>query len=629
MSNITYFKDKLTEQKQRGYIIASEYGGPIDVASWVLYKENLDNLPNTYAGKYVYVYEDNEIWMNDGTTWVQWTNHHTTNPRTNGKDTPDFKLLFYQHTENSPISEIVEAVNLQAEITIEARLFVKPEQTPFWIQVADVSGNPKGFGTSTQVGYPSKISFRWFLNNRQNEIKDSSAFLLGKRSERSKINTKKVYTLSTDTYESGNLICIAYYDGKAIASSKLAYKNNLKDATDAKRGMLYLTSKTPQLQRGYVMSSEVGGSIDATSSVNNTDDLSGFTNNYPGKLVYSYSEFEDSTVTDPANSAKAKKYIDGYKYFALNQGALYPSSNSTPEERIQFVKDSFTKEHNGTIRGGQYVPFGGLKFDNNVELKWEITGEHYSKEDSQRNGIYGTINTGDVDGPEHGGDLLPRDIPERHRRGYSCHYESHMYLTINGIETEIPPVSLSNVNASDAEIRASLEAFNTNVDSIGCVYYRWTVYKPTSGEYYDPTDYDSGKVPTTGEDSNRTAWIRDVDYDIKNGEVVNIGSSSFDFESNTYKSGTVTKDGQSLEAIFTNDYDDVDFIYIKCTAFFKDENGEIKSIETKQYPLKVAAEHLVIVLPDGAGSSSGIKDINPGEGTFVIDGGPAATVSED
>lgn len=629
MSNITYFKENLTEQKQRGYIIASEYGGPIDVASWVLYKENLYSLPNTYAGKYAYVYEDNEIWMNDGTSWIQWTNHHSTNPRTNGKNTPDFKLLFYQYTENSPISELVEAANLQAEIIIEARLFVKPEQTPFWIQVADVNGFPKEFGTNTQVGYPSKISFRWFLNNSQNEIKDTSAFLLGKGSERSKINTKKVYTLSTDTYESGNLICVAYYDGKAIASGKLPYKNNLKDTTDIKRGMLYLTSKTPQLQRGYVMSSEVGGSIDATSSVNNTNDLRGFTNNYPGKLVYSYSEFEDSTVTDPENSAKAKKYIDGYKYFALNQGALFPSSNSTPEERIQFVKDSFTKEFNGSVRGGQYVPFGDLKFDNNVDLKWEITGEHYSKEDSQRNGIYGTINTGDVDGPDYGGDLLPREIPERHKRGYSCHYESHMFLTINGIETEIPSVSLSNVNASDAEIRASLESFNTNVDSIGCVYYRWTVYKPEDIEYYDSSDYDTDKVPISGkEDPNRTVWIRDVDYDIKNGEVVNIGSSSFDFDSDTYKPGTVTKDGQSLEAIFTNDYDDVDFIYIKCTAFFKDENGEIKSIETKRYPLKVAAEHLVIVLPDGAGSSSGIKDINPGEGTFVIDGGPTATVED-
>ena len=642
-SNITYFKDKLTDQKQRGYIIASEYGGPIDVASWVLYKENLYSLPNTYAGKYVYVYEDNEIWMYDGTTWVQWTNHHTTNPRTNGKNTPDFKLLFYQGRENTPISELVEVPELQSISTIEARLFVKPEQTPFWIQVANVNWDPKGYGEYTQFKYPSKISFRWFLNNRQNEIQDPAAFIqLWKNGERSKIVTKNVYSLSSTAYESGNLICIAYYDGKAVASGKFSYKNTLKDSTDVKRGMLYLTPKSPQLQRGYVMSSEVGGSIDATSSVNNTDDLRGFTNNYPGKLVYSYSGFEDTTATDPGTIAPMK-HADGYKYFALNQGALYPSSDSTPEERIKFVKDSLSYEgKDGKERGGQYVPFGCLKFDNNVDLKFEITGEHYSKDGSQRNGLYGsTINTGDVEGPDHGGDLLPEDIPERHKRGYSCHYEAHMYLTINDITTEIPPVKADNVNASDAEIRTRLEEFNNDTalapstdDSsigIGCVYYRWTVYKPTDHEYYDPTDYDSGRVPIPGEgkeDPNRTAWIRDVDYEIKNGEVVNIGSSSFDFESNTYKPGIVTKDGQDLEAIFTNDYDDVETIIIKCTAFFKDENGEIKSIDSQPNYLKVTAEHLVIVLPDGAGSSSGIKDINPGEGEFVIDGGPSATIED-
>ena len=62
MANLTYYTS-LTEQKQRGYIVANEYGGPLDIGSWVELKANLQYLPNQYEGKYAFVFEENEFYV--------------------------------------------------------------------------------------------------------------------------------------------------------------------------------------------------------------------------------------------------------------------------------------------------------------------------------------------------------------------------------------------------------------------------------------------------------------------------------------------------------------------------------------------------------------------------------------
>lgn len=603
MAKISYFNENLTEQNQRGFIIANEYGGPIDVASWVLYHDNLYKLPNSYEGKYVYVYEDNEIWFKNGPTdedWVLLTNNHRiwTNGEIVSQDEDiKFKLLFYQFPSNSHIESINEtSTSVGTAKNIEARLFVKPEGFNDWIQF---NNEIQTIHTGQSIDYPSKFSLRWFLNNRGNEVSSLASNNL--------ISTEQIYETSgfkeavlSGNYSSVHLICIAYYDGYPIASSKLWIYGN-KDATDVKRGMLYLTSKTPQLQRGFIMSSEEGGSVDATSTVNSTSDLDEFTNNYLGKLVYSYSSFTDYSVTNPSNKAP-KTYVDGYCYNANDKAAWYPKTSLSQEEKVIEIKEKTQ---------GRYVPIGGMDLTNDIQTRWELTGKNYAA-------IKSIVNDDD---------LGASDIPERHRRGYDIYYESHMYITINGIETEIPVVA----NKND---------LMTSNHSVGAVWYQWTINKPLGSEYYDPSDYEPGEdgmSPTSGADANRTVWIRDLDYKIdSNDTVVGLNDETFTHEffktgpyTGTDTNGVVTRDGQKLECIYTNDYDDDDVVEIFCTAYFKDENGNIKSKQSPSLFISVDNEHLVYVYPDTKqGSQSGIKDITPDVGTFIIHGAPNSTTAD-
>ena len=602
MAVIPYLKSN-TEQKQRGFIIANEYGGPIDVASWVLYHENLEHLPNTYEGKYVYVYEDNEIFFNNGTEWVQWTNKHRV---AQDKTTPDFKLLFYVFPSNTPIQVVNDASSshiqkleetsssVRTGKPIEARLFVKPEGFSEWIQF-----NNETKHTGQQIDYPSKLTLRWFLNNRGNEV---TSLATGNLMQTLQLYDQSGFkeAVSQGNYSSDHLICVAYYDGFPIASSKLWICGN-KDATDVKRGMLYLTSKTPQLQRGFIMSSEEGGGVDATSTVNSTSDLREFTNNYLGKLVYSYSSFTDFTVSDPRNKAP-KTYVDGYTYYANDKASWYPKTSLSQEEKIIEIKEKSQ---------GRYVPIGGLDMRNEIQTRWEITGKNY----------------GPIKSIVNDDDLGASDIPERHRRGYDIHYESHMYIAINGVETEIPVVDTKDkLMASD--------------HSVGAVWYQWTVKKPLGAEYYDPGDYEPGSggmTPSSGADYNRTVWIRDLDYKIdNNGNVVGINGERFThdfFKTGPYTGsstgGIVTRDGQSLECLYTNDYDDDDIVEIWCTAYFKDESGSIRTKQSPTLIVSVDNEHLVYVYPESKqGSQSGIKDITPDVGTFIIHGAPTSTTAD-
>lgn len=595
MAVISYLK-KNTEQKQRGFIIANEYGGPIDVASWVLYHENLNNLPNTYEGKYVYVYEDNEIWYHNGTSWVLWTNNHRV-AQDKPKSTPDFKLLFYQYPSNTPIDSVNEnSTSVRTAKNIEVRIFVKPEGFNDWIQFNNETST---IHTGQSIDYPSKLTLRWFLNNRGNEV---TSLASGNLISTSQLHEQSGFkeAVVAGNYSSSHLICVAYYNGDPIASSKLWFYGN-KDATDVKRGMLYLTSKTPQLQRGFIMSSEEGGSVDATSTVNNTNDLREFTNNYLGKLVYSYSSFTDSTVTNPSTKAP-KTYVDGYTYYANDKASWFPKTSLTQEEKIIEVKQKTQ---------GRYVPIGGIDMRNDLLTRWELTGKNYAA-------IKSIVNSDD---------LGASDIPERHRRGYDIYYESHMYITINGIETEIPVVANKN----------DLMASN---HSVGAVWYQWTIKKPLGAEYYDPGDYEPGSggmTPSTGADPNRTVWIRDLDYKINNNDtVVGLNGETFTHEffktcpyTGTTTNGIVTRDGQKLECIYTNDYDDDDIVEIYCTAYFKDENGNIKTKQSPTLIVSVDNEHLVYVYPENKqGSQSGIKDITPDVGTFIIHGAPNSTTAD-
>jgi hypothetical protein len=95
------------------------------------------------------------------------------------------------------------------------------------------------------------------------------------------------------------------------------------------------------LQRGFLMANEQGGGVDATTSVNSTADLDNFTNNYLGKMVYSYQD-------------------DEYMYYASNEGARYTETNVSKEDKVKIERNkkiilSTTKS------AGAGEDIGGLK----------------------------------------------------------------------------------------------------------------------------------------------------------------------------------------------------------------------------------------------------------------------------
>ena len=79
MAQLKYLDKIRTQQKQKGFYVANNNGGPLDVTSWVLYRDNLDLVPNKYVGKRVYVLSDDEEYYFNGTSWIQLTNPQKVN----------------------------------------------------------------------------------------------------------------------------------------------------------------------------------------------------------------------------------------------------------------------------------------------------------------------------------------------------------------------------------------------------------------------------------------------------------------------------------------------------------------------------------------------------------------------
>lgn len=259
------------QQKQRGFIITNEYGGPLDVGSWTEYIAGLNYLPNKFIGKLVYVYETNSLYVyNNQSRWERVNDNISTND-----------VLSVVISDNKYKQDKARSTYFTNSDSFFARAFVTVPRT----------ANHTSF--KYEIPIDNNIySYKFFHNNDKELLYDGGSYYIN--------DTKE----NLDKNHTGVIEGVVYIAGKEVYRERFPYKiennNNgyhIPEPTDAPEKETVLpflindqkNGNTGMLQRGMIVSSTDGGLLDAMTAVDDVENASGI-NDYPGKIAFSKSE---------------------------------------------------------------------------------------------------------------------------------------------------------------------------------------------------------------------------------------------------------------------------------------------------------------------------------------------------
>lgn len=384
MANLTYYTS-LTEQKQRGYIVANEYGGPLDIGSWVELKANLQYLPNQYEGKYAFVFEENEYYV-----------------CTNGNAKTWEPLCKDVIVKNGNQFEVL--VDGQSDYSVRTTPGRTSSLTIPSLSLSVCASINVGGGTFKYKIAQSSIEWKYQIDNPDAAYvswSNGGSIDLRNRGVLDRPYKGRIWFTATLTGTSER--------NKVIARKKIDYiadgvLNQFEfESTTYQNELFWMTSNSTQLQRGIIITSDGddsanGGSgpVDVTSIVSSLADLSNsqFSNLYPGKLVYSNGNDSEE---------------EGYYYYALTgpsilSGRVTDSSGALKKlDRIIELKDRYAQ------RG---------------KLAWTKLTKHKYHNDAS---VYVTVS-----GPTSVSISL--DPNERFTK---CTYTATAYVEINGVKIDV------------------------------------------------------------------------------------------------------------------------------------------------------------------------------------------------
>lgn len=363
MAQLKYLDKIRTQQKQKGFYVANNNGGPLDVTSWVLYRDNLDLVPNKYVGKRVYVLSDDEEYYFNGTSWIQLTNPQKVNSTSvpvdskflvkfykvgnrlsgdeesidNGSDEkvivagriPDTYYEWSQITEGSYINEgdVVKVgssyfkalrqtntppfVNNAGKVVKEqdvGHLFSNKINFDDYELVSTILraslilpakyNNRTGFNIEyPKNGYSNRydengalsntyrLYYEWYLNSFDSApIQEGYSEYLDRKYTKEKLNLNF-----------SEKICCAVYIEMENGTRQLVGRNSCHIVSescynnDHNRGLVYMSSKVSQYQRGFINSNMNSAGIDTGCIVKDYNTLDRIPK-YFGKRVYVYED---------------------------------------------------------------------------------------------------------------------------------------------------------------------------------------------------------------------------------------------------------------------------------------------------------------------------------------------------
>ena len=366
MAQLKYLDKIRTQQKQKGFYVANNNGGPLDVTSWVLYRDNLDLVPNKYVGKRVYVLSDDEEYYFNGTSWIQLTNPQKVNSTSVPVDSK-FLVKFYkvgnrlsgdeESIDNGSDEKVIVAgripdtyyewsqipegsyINEGDVVKVGSSYFKALRQTktpPFAKFLTNAGEGVKGYDggylfsneidfddyepistilraslilpakynnrTGFNIEYPKngysnrfdengvlsstyRLYYRWYLNSFDSvPIQEGYSEYLNRKYTKEKLNlnfSEKICCAVYIEMENGTLQLVGRNSCHIVSES--CYNN------DHNRGLVYMSSKVSQYQRGFINSNMKSAGIDTGCIVKDYNTLNRIPK-YFGKRVYVYEE---------------------------------------------------------------------------------------------------------------------------------------------------------------------------------------------------------------------------------------------------------------------------------------------------------------------------------------------------
>ena len=366
MAQLKYLDKNLTQQKQKGFYVANNNGGPLDVTSWVLYRDNLDLIPNKYVGKRVYVLSDDEEYYFNGSSWTQLTNPQKVNSTSVPVDSK-FLVKFYkfgnrlsddeESVDNGSDEKVIIAgripntyyewsqipeggyINKGDVVKVGSFYFKALRQTnnpPLAKFLTNAGENVKSYdggylfsneidfedyeplstilraslilpakynnSTGFNIEYPKngysnrydesgvlsstfRLYYKWYLNSFDSApIQEGYSEYLDRKYTKEKLNlnfSEKICCAVYIEMENGILQLVGRNSCHVVSES--CYNN------DHNRGLVYMSSKVSQYQRGFINSNMNSAGIDTGCMVKDYNTLNRIPK-YFGKRVYVYEE---------------------------------------------------------------------------------------------------------------------------------------------------------------------------------------------------------------------------------------------------------------------------------------------------------------------------------------------------
>ena len=363
MAQLKYLDKIRTQQKQKGFYVANNNGGPLDVTSWVLYRDNLDLVPNKYVGKRVYVLSDDEEYYFNGTSWIQLTNPQKVNSDSVPVDSK-FLVKFYkvgnrlsgdeESIDNGSDEKVIVAgripdtyyewsqipegsyINEGDVVKVGSSYFkaLRQTNTPPFVNNAGKGAKEQNVGylfsnkinfddyelistilraslilpakynnrTGFNIEYPKngysnrfdengvlsstyRLYYRWYLNSFDSvPIQEGYSEYLDREYTKEKLNlnfSEKICCAVYIEMENGTLQLVGRNSCHIVSES--CYNN------DHNRGLVYMSSKVSQYQRGFINSNMNSAGIDTGCIVKDYNTLNRIPK-YFGKRVYVYDE---------------------------------------------------------------------------------------------------------------------------------------------------------------------------------------------------------------------------------------------------------------------------------------------------------------------------------------------------
>ena len=336
MAQLKYLDKDRTQQKQKGFFVANKNGGPLDVTSWVLYRDNLNLVPNKYVGKRVYVLsEDEEYYLYNDSSWSQLTNSQKV---VSGSEDSKFLVKFYKVGDRLSEDDVL-ADNGSDEKVFVVRPGTNNEPVAISLRVSLILPAKDNNNTRFNIEYPKngysneevngvlssdyRLYYKWYLNSFDSKpIQEGYSEKLEREYDNEKLNRNF----------SKKICCAVYIEMEKNGERQLVGRNSCHvvsesydENKDHNRGLVYMSSKVSQYQRGFINSNMNSTGMDTGCMVKDYNTLNRIPK-YFGKRVYVY---EDDSF---------------YIYKFRSDYVDYGEESASDEERIRHFTSGFDGE---------------------------------------------------------------------------------------------------------------------------------------------------------------------------------------------------------------------------------------------------------------------------------------------